>query len=73
MKTPLSSADLRRIAKLIAKTEVIKARIAKNRDDLRETLSDIEAILANAEEAHDDIAVGLQYLNSGVDTLSQYL
>jgi hypothetical protein len=58
--------DKKKLAKMIKDINKIKTNIAKERDRLRDIISENEDICDSADE-------GLRELQSAIDTLSQFL
>lgn len=56
----------RQISKFVASLEKHKAKLAKERDELRELQADIEAIEETATDA-------LEHLGYAIDALSEYV
>jgi uncharacterized coiled-coil DUF342 family protein len=54
------------VAKLVRDIDRCKGKIAAERDKLREILSEVESIVEDCDEAHDE-------LEAAVDCLSKYL
>jgi len=64
---------IQQVARLSAQAGLIKARLGKERDKLREVISDLEAIEQNADDAIDGVASAIRSLSDSADDLSQYL
>lgn len=67
---PRVISELRRLK---ARAEKQLERLSKDRDALRETLSDLEDIAQHADSAVVDVENAIQRMDDAVETLSQLL
>jgi len=57
----------------IAQIEKLKVKIAKDRDHLRDMVSEIEDLVESIDGGIVEIEEGLRNFQDGLDSLSQYL
>ena len=72
-KQQRTSILVKRLKKYNKELEVIKKRIAKDRDDLRNKLVDYEEIVNSTIDASDDLKDAKRYIENAIDALSKYL
>jgi hypothetical protein len=64
------------VAKLkgaLSKVDGLKVDIAKKRDELREAVGEVEAILESMDEAVDSLEAGAREFDRAIEALSAYL
>lgn len=61
------------IKHLLAQAEVHKARIAVERNKLRDIINDLESLQTDLDEAVDSFDSGLEQLKNAVELISQYV
>lgn len=62
-----------KVKKMLTRVVQLKDQIAKLRDQMRDEVHDIEAILETLESAESEFDEGIRSLNRGLDEASQYL
>jgi len=65
--------DEKKIIAALKRIEALKLNLAKNRDELRTALSDLEDIIESMDYAEEQIDSGIRSIRDGVDTASQYV
>ena len=71
MKTKRESLEL--LKTCLKRVDVLKVDIAKKRDQLREAVGEVEAIVESMDGAVEGLEEGARNFSDAVDTLSQHL
>lgn len=61
------------IARLLKSIEACRARLASERDKLREYIGDLESIADDMDEADSNITEGIRALTDGADAASRLI
>lgn len=70
MKLKLESIKLKTA---LARVDVLKAEIAKKRDELRSVVEDVQEIVDSMDVADEELAAGLRAFDRAADALSERL
>jgi len=65
--------DIKKIKQLIEKVEKVKKRIAKDRDVLRDLISEIECFEGSVTAGIENLDEGVRFFNDALDDMSQFV
>ena len=65
--------DIKKIKQLIEKVEKVKKRIAKDRDVLRDLISEIECFEESVTAGIENLDEGVRFFNDALDDMSQFV
>lgn len=65
--------DIKKFKVLVRKCKIVEARIAKDRDKMKEYGDELENIIYSIEVGSEEFNNGIRSIQNGIDEISQYL